>query len=203
MPEAEALTNAPVRWDLGEGLQRIRMATPLFTFAAYELFNKVTRAIKFRMAQGEEITLKAMLSAGESNEDLPVNDMITEALQKFHDTHGSLPGNISDLIIMISAPVNEQEATEQLDRWGNSLGLGKFSLAGSGSQFWHPDHDLKQALMLYCKHTLSVASCVLLLSQIQQVNTEIKKKLLAEPRALVAKPKSAFRNLLSHLSRKK
>ena len=203
MPEADALTHAPVRWDIGQGESRIRMATPLFTQALYALFTRVSKAIKFRMAQGEEITLKEMLSAGESKEDLPVNDMITEAFQKFHDLYKVLPQNISDLVILVSAPVNVQEATEQLNAWGISSGVGQFSLAGGGSEFWEPAKNIQMALMLYCAHTLSVSSCVLLLSQIQQVNTEIKKKLLPEPQALNQPPKSAFRKLLSHLSRKK
>lgn len=196
MPEADALAQAPVKWDLGKGHRRIRMAVPLFTFATLELFNLVTRAIKFRLAAGEELTLSRMLAHGESDDESVVNDMIAEALQRFYDEYKFLPQNLADLIIALSSPINEDETREILDEWGVEKGLGQFSSKGEG--FWNPAKDIQGALMLYAKHTVSIASCIHLLEQLKTLQTDVKKKLLEEQAAPEAAPKSPFQKALSH-----
>lgn len=186
-PESSAIQEAPVHWDLTNGSKRIRMAVPLFSFAMFKLYSDTVRAVKFVMQTSNGVsdtTLDQLLSAKENGMDT-ASDLLDSAISRFHDETGVLPASLVDILIAVSTPVSMKNARLVLHEWAENTGVGKYDI-----DMWDlPDSDeecqqdpvrMRECLRFMCSHELDVSSCVLTLENLQRVNSEIKKKLLAE-----------------------
>ncbi len=186
-PEGDAIREAPVHWDLVNGQKRIRMAVPLFSFAMFKIYSDAVRSIKFLMQTSNgvsESTLDQLLTAKENGMDT-ASDLLESALVRFHEATGMLPDDLVDLLIAVSVPESMRTARLVLNEWAENTGIGRYDIDA-----WNlPETDdeckkepvrMRDCLRFMCKHVLEPASCVLTLENLQRVNSEIKKKLLAE-----------------------
>jgi hypothetical protein len=185
--EEDARLRAPVRWDLGEGADRIRLAVPLFSFARFRAWEGAVTALRLRIAFGGEPTERSVgdvldRQAQGGNPAL----VIEESLDRFRRETGHLPWHFADMIAAVSDPVDVDDAWRVLEAWyANNM----MTLERGG-----PD-AFREALSEMLAHVLPVRDAVRIMVDIQKVNTEVKKNLMAD------RPQGESRRGLSHKQR--
>lgn len=177
-PEDEAISQAPITWQLRTDYGNVIFKIPLFSFTKYHVFNKVTQAIKFLLADGKEVSLRTLLEldtyAVKSEDEKQSNYilMIKEALYKFHEMYGILPFDLADLLAIISEPLNVNDFYQVIHRYNKAKDM------------WDIKKRTPKLTKFFMKEVfqneLDISDCIKLLLDIQKVNIEVKKKLLVD-----------------------
>ncbi len=179
-PEHQALEQAPVRWDIGEGKYHIRMATPLFSFAGLDIYKRACWAIKITMLDGDPMPLSRVLEygAGGDDEEKTVARSIEHIIKEFQDKYkvDVIPQNICDIMLGVSHPLSWIEVHQVLTRYIQDKDLAwdipKNPLENKSR--------MKELLRTFCAYELDIGDCCLVLVYLERINTEVKKKLLAD-----------------------
>jgi hypothetical protein len=181
-PEPAALEQAPVKWDLGSGAQRISMRAPLFSLHRYGIFESACRAVKFALGAipDAEIGLDRIVVLMEED-GLKKNpdkrsgmaEFLRESIENFKREWGVIPQSLAEILIAVSDPADLKQATKVLSAWCKAKGM-PWDIPSEPEK--HPE-QIRDLLVQYVCHACDIAELVLTLEYLQKINTYVKKKL--------------------------
>lgn len=194
MADDQAILRAPVRWDLGAEEGRIRMAVPLFSLHRYTVWARSVSALRLQSGHHPELTMLQWLRLTESEPGAAAT--LEDALTEFRAEWGIWPTSLVDPLIAVSDPVDPEEAWRVVLDWSASVGLPWTRQAESVDR-------LRAYLADYCSHVMDPSSLVLVITQMQQVMVQIKKKLLADDPATIADDRSPWQKQRRRLQQRR
>lgn len=209
-PEPAALEQAPVKWDLGSGAQRIAMRTPLFSLHRYGIFESACRAVKFTLfaIPDSEIGLDRIVVMMEEdgvkkNESKKsgMADFLRESIEGFKREWGVIPQTLAEILIAVSDPADLAKAADVLRAWCTAKGM-PWDVPDDPEK--HPE-QMRDLLVQYVCHACDIAELVLTLEYLQKINTYVKKKLtldLAPAESALTKASRVSAQRSSELSQK-
>lgn len=170
-----ALAAVSSRWVLGEGAAAIHLSVPAMSFARYDRFTKVAMTIRMVLGIDTEISLYRM--ADRLPEEDGHRELVKHALDRWRSEYGRLPATLTDILMDVSEPEDPQAAWYVLLLWAASHGVHwRSPLEPEAEPF-----QIRRALSYYAAHTMTVESCVDVLTLAAEAQYAVKKKVLKAP----------------------
>lgn len=176
MPEDDALIGVPIRWKLCG----VDMLVPLFTLPVFRTFDRLSRAIRFRIITGDdepiELSLQRVAQLSEDSDDIDVEQTVRAAVASWQAVYPDTPcpENLADLICAVSWPQNVEKANEMLADWYSRRAIAVDPDPSDAFAY-------RNMLARVVEHSFPAEKVAALVRDLQDANTTVKKKLLFLP----------------------
>lgn len=167
-PEAEALAETPVLWQLGP----ITLRVPLFSFHKLKRFNQLAGLLKVTPPQEIPLSLLNLMTQGQTGGDMASLKTTLTHWQADPTLGGFDIDTLAALLLSVSDPVDPESAAENLRAWGQENGV---DLDVPNDPRRQPQ-AMRQALATLAQHELSVSDAVALIEKLVEVNARTEKK---------------------------